>query len=193
MVDSRLSGASSLPQQSPSYVHPAEEWDPESGVPPPARKPGEASWAYFARCGWLARNEAERLGYFDAPAARADQARADRRAREALLGVSPKHPRLARQRRPPLAIRRRRVHRERRPGAVRVARRRSTSSASRDGPDDLDPSPAPAVAARIVAAAAIHHTFAELRDLVAPRFSPAEGLQVFSLLPSEAEEEAWAQ
>jgi hypothetical protein len=45
----------------------------------------------------------------------------------------------------------------------------------------------------VIAAAGIHHTFAELRFLLAPRFSPAEALQVFSLLPSEAEEEAWAQ
>jgi hypothetical protein len=192
MVDSRLSRADSLGHQLPSYVHPAEEWDPESGVPPPARKPGEATWDYSARCGWLARNEAERLGYFDAPEARADQRRADRRAREALLGAVPRHPTVGR--RHPISIQRRRGHRERRPGASRVARRRS-SAASRDGPDDLDPPPSPAaaVAASVIAAAGIHHTFAELRFLLAPRFSPAEGLQVFSLLPSEAEEEAWAQ
>jgi hypothetical protein len=87
-----------------------------------------------------------------------------------------------------------RTHRERRPRVVRVARRRSTS-ASRDGPDDLDPPPSPAaaIAARVIAAAGIHHTFAELRFLLAPLLSPAEALQVSSLLPSEAEEEAWAQ
>jgi hypothetical protein len=45
----------------------------------------------------------------------------------------------------------------------------------------------------VIAAAGIHHTFAELRFLLAPLLSPAEALQVSSLLPSEAEEEAWAQ
>jgi hypothetical protein len=119
--------------------------------------------------------------------------REDRAARE-YWGVKPKRPKQVRQRRAPLAIERRRVHRERRPAGVRVARRRSTS-ASRDGPDDLDPPPSPAaaIAARVIAAAGIHHTFAELRFLLAPLLSPAEALQVSSLLPSEAEEEAWAQ
>jgi hypothetical protein len=160
-------------------------------------------WEYYRLYGALGRTVAEERGDFDTPEAKAATARRDRKARE-FWGMKPKpiyqplpgvptsgpRPKLVRQRRAPLAIQRRRVHRERRARAVRVARRRSTS-ASRDGPDDSDPSPAPAVAA-LIAAAGIHHTFAEQRLLLAPLFSPAETLRVFSLLPSEAAEEAWA-
>jgi hypothetical protein len=83
-----------------------------------------------------------------------------------------------------------RTHRERRPRVVRVARRRSTS-ASRDGPDDLDPSPAPAVAARVIAAAGIHHPFLELRYLLGALPSPTEALDLFCLLPRSMRTSAW--
>jgi hypothetical protein len=171
------------------FDHP-EYWCPEDGTPAPVAPPDMPKWKYYQRYGGLARTVAEERGDFDTPEAKASGARRDRAARE-FWGVKPE-PRLVRQRRAPLAIQRRRVHRERRPGVTRVARRRS-SAASRDGPDDSDPHRAIARAAGVIAAAGVNHTFAELRFLLGPLFSPAEALQVFSLLPSEAEEEAWAQ
>jgi|SRR5215211_2767056 len=181
----------SLRHHAPYYVPPPEEWRPEDGGSPPARQPGEATCDYAARCGWLALNAADRLGFFDTPEAEAIRTRRDRKARE-YWGVEPKpkHRRLVRQHRAPLAIQRRRVHRERRPGSVRVARRRSTS-ASRDGPDDPDPSSVVARAAGVIAAPGVHRRFPELRYLLGTLLTPAEALQAFVLLPADQQEAAW--
>jgi hypothetical protein len=43
----------------------------------------------------------------------------------------------------------------------------------------------------VIAAAGIHHTFAELRYLLAPLFAPTEASQVFALLPSAMQASAW--
>jgi hypothetical protein len=96
---------------------------------------------------------------------------------------------MVRQRRAPAAIQRRRVHRERRPRAVRTARGRSRT-ASRDGPDDLDPSPTAAVAAKAIAAADIHDTFAELRFVLGAAPS-GRGVGGVCLLPASMQTAAW--
>jgi hypothetical protein len=187
------------PSYSPEYLHGlsadelrAEGRDDGTGIQTPVSEE-------FAR---VKRHLAER-GIVGEAADRALQAALDRhvaqtrrempeerRTRE-YWGVVPRRRGPVRQRRAPAAIQRRRAHRERRPRAVRVARRRSTSSPSRDGPDDLDPSPAVAVAAKVIAAGGIHHSFAELRYLLGALPSPAEALQAFGLLPESMQTSAW--